>query len=57
MQSGAAGLTATQRSVIELSASGHSITDMALKLGVPSRRICDEKYRAISKLRTRFATC
>jgi hypothetical protein len=57
MNCGAAGLTATQRSVIDLWASGYSITDMALKLGVSSRRICDEKYKAICKLRTRFATC
>jgi DNA-directed RNA polymerase specialized sigma24 family protein len=57
MQSGAVGLTATQRSVIDLWACGYSITDMALKLGVPSRRICDEKYRAISKLRAGFKTC
>jgi DNA-binding CsgD family transcriptional regulator len=57
MQSGTVGLTATQRNVVELWASGHSIAEMALALGVPSRRICDEKYRAIAKLRARFETC
>ena len=57
MQSDAAGLTAIQRCVIDLWATGHSITDMASKLGVPSRRISDEKYRAISKLRASFRMC
>ncbi len=57
IQSDAVGLTAIQRRVIDLWANGHSITDMASKLGVPSRRISDEKYKAISKLRARFQTC
>jgi DNA-directed RNA polymerase specialized sigma24 family protein len=54
MQSDAVGLTAVQRRVIDLCAAGHSITDIASTLGVPSRRISDEKYRAISKLRATF---
>jgi DNA-directed RNA polymerase specialized sigma24 family protein len=54
MQSAAVGLTAIQRCVIDLWATGHSITDIASHLGVPSRRISDEKYRAISKLRATF---
>jgi hypothetical protein len=57
IQSDTVGLTAIQRRVIDLWANGHSITDMASKLGVPSRRISDEKYKAISKLRASFQTC
>jgi DNA-binding NarL/FixJ family response regulator len=56
MQSSAVGLTAIQRCVIDLWATGHSITDIASNLGVTSRRISDEKYRAISKLRATFRT-
>jgi DNA-binding CsgD family transcriptional regulator len=57
IHSDAVGLTAIQRRVIDLWANGHSITDMASKLGVNSRRISDEKYKAISKLRASFQTC
>jgi DNA-directed RNA polymerase specialized sigma24 family protein len=57
IQSDAVGLTAIQRCVIDLWANGHSITDMASKLGVPSRRISDEKYKAIAQLRARFQSC
>jgi hypothetical protein len=56
IQSEAVGLTAIQRRVVDLWADGHSIPDMASKLGVPPRRISDEKYKAISKLRARFQT-
>jgi DNA-binding CsgD family transcriptional regulator len=57
MRSDAAGLTATQRSVMELWATGHSTKDIAANLGVPLRRVSDEKYRAISKLRTSLRPC
>jgi DNA-directed RNA polymerase specialized sigma24 family protein len=57
MRSDAVGLTATQRSVMELWATGHSTKDIASNLGVPSRRVSDEKYRAISKLRTSLRPC
>jgi len=57
IQSEAVGLTAIQRRVIDLWAKGHSTTEMASELGVASRRISDEKYKAISKLRARFQTC
>jgi hypothetical protein len=51
MHCDAVGLTPIQRCIVDLWASGHSITEMAAKLEVPSRRISDEKYRAIAKLR------
>jgi DNA-directed RNA polymerase specialized sigma24 family protein len=57
IHSDAVGLTAIQRRVIDLWANGHSITDIASQLGVPSRRISDEKYKAISKLKARFQAC
>jgi DNA-directed RNA polymerase specialized sigma24 family protein len=57
IESGAAGLTAMQRRIIELWANGHSIADMATELGVPSRRVSDEKFKAIAKLRANFQTC
>jgi DNA-directed RNA polymerase specialized sigma24 family protein len=57
IQSDAVGLTAMQRRVIDLWANGYSIAEMASKLGVPSRRISDEKYKALSKLKASFQTC
>jgi DNA-binding CsgD family transcriptional regulator len=57
MRSDAVGLTATQRSVMELWATGHSTKDIASNLGVPSRRVSDEKYKAICKLRTSLRSC
>jgi DNA-directed RNA polymerase specialized sigma24 family protein len=56
MQCDSVSLTPIQQCVIELWASGHSITEMAAKLKVPSRRISDEKYRAIAKLRAKFCS-
>jgi DNA-directed RNA polymerase specialized sigma24 family protein len=47
-------LTPIQRCVVDLWAGGHSITEMAAQLEVPARRISDEKYRAIAKLRARL---
>jgi hypothetical protein len=57
IESDAAGLTAIQRCVIDLWATGHSISDISSNLGVPSRRVSDEKYKAISKLRTSLRRC
>jgi DNA-directed RNA polymerase specialized sigma24 family protein len=57
MNCDAVGLTPIQQCVIDLWARGHSITEIAAKLEVPSRRISDEKYRAIAKLRARFCNC
>jgi hypothetical protein len=57
IDSDAVGLTDIQRRVIELWVCGHTITDMAARLEVSSRRISDEKYRAIAKLRSRFCKC
>jgi hypothetical protein len=57
MHCDAVGLTPIQRCVVDLWASGHSIAEMAAKLEVTSRRISDEKYRAIAKLRARFCNC
>jgi DNA-binding CsgD family transcriptional regulator len=57
VQSDAVGLTALQRSIIDLWAAGHSNTNIASMLGVSSRRISDEKYRAFSKLRTSLRPC
>jgi DNA-directed RNA polymerase specialized sigma24 family protein len=57
MHGHAAGLTPIQRCVVDLWASGHSIPEIAARLAVPSRRISDEKYRAIAKLRARFGNC
>jgi DNA-directed RNA polymerase specialized sigma24 family protein len=57
MHCDAVGLTPIQRCLVDLWASGHSITEMAAKLDVPSRRISDEKYRAIAKLKARFCNC
>jgi DNA-directed RNA polymerase specialized sigma24 family protein len=57
IKSDAVGLTEIQRRVIDLSATGHSVTDIASKLGVSPRRVSDEKYRAISKLRAKLRNC
>jgi DNA-directed RNA polymerase specialized sigma24 family protein len=57
VQSDAVGLTAFQRSIIDLWAAGHSTTEIASVLGVSSRRISDEKYKALSKLRTSLRPC
>lgn len=53
----AVGLTTLQRCVLDLWSAGHNIGEIASNLGVPSRRVSDEKYKAISRLRASFLTC
>lgn len=44
-------LTDRQRAILDLSADGWAVTDIATELGVPPERVSDEKYKAIRKIR------
>lgn len=48
-------LTDRQRQILNLSFDGWTVSDMAGKLGIPSARVSDEKYKAIHKLQECFA--
>jgi DNA-directed RNA polymerase specialized sigma24 family protein len=47
-------LSDRQKQIVELSATGWAIPDIAAKLGTTVDRVSDEKYKAIRKLRTHF---
>ena len=47
----AAVLSDRQRSILDLSAEGWAVTDIATQLGTSPERVSDEKYKAIRKLR------
>ena len=44
-------LSSRQRSILDLSADGWSVADIATELGTSPERVSDEKYKAIRKLR------
>lgn len=44
-------LSDRQRSILDLSADGWSVADIATELGTTPERVSDEKYKAIRKLR------
>ncbi len=48
-------LSERQRLIVCRSMQGYSVTDIARELDVPAERVSDEKYKAINKLRARFA--
>jgi DNA-directed RNA polymerase specialized sigma24 family protein len=45
-------LSHRQRRIVELSATGWAVPDIAVELGTTPERVSDEKYKAIRKLRT-----
>ena len=45
-------LSARQKRIVELSANGWAVPDIAAELGTTTERVSDEKYKAIRKLRT-----
>lgn len=47
-------LTSRQRQILTLWAEGHDMADIAGQLGSTAPRICDDKYKAIKKLRQYF---
>jgi RNA polymerase sigma factor (sigma-70 family) len=49
-------LSPRQRQIVELSFGGWAIPDIAAQLGTSPERVSDEKYKAVQKLRTYFAT-
>ncbi len=48
-------LSERQQRVLQLSMQGWSVNEIAGELAVPSERVSDEKYKAISKLRSRLS--
>ena len=48
-------LSSRQRQIIELTADGWAVQDIASRLNASPERVSDEKYKAIRKLRTRLA--
>lgn len=48
-------LSERQQQIVGLSLQGHSVQEISEKLGLPTERISDEKYKAIRKLRERLA--
>jgi RNA polymerase sigma factor (sigma-70 family) len=49
-------LSPRQKRIVELSAGGWAVPDIASELGTTVERISDEKYKAIRKLRNHFGT-
>ncbi len=47
-------LSDRQRRIVELSASGWAVPDIAAELGTSTERVSDEKYKAIRKLRVQL---
>ncbi len=47
-------LSDRQRKIIDLSADGWGVPDIAVELGTTTQRISDEKYKAIRKLREKL---
>jgi RNA polymerase sigma factor (sigma-70 family) len=47
-------LSDRQRQIVELTASGWGIPEIAVELGTTVERVSDEKYKAIRKLRSHF---
>jgi RNA polymerase sigma factor (sigma-70 family) len=47
-------LSPRQRRIVELSAGGWGVPDIANELGTTAERVSDEKYKAIRKLRSHF---
>lgn len=45
-------LSDRQKRIVELSANGWAVPDIAAELGTTTERVSDEKYKAIRKLRT-----
>ena len=45
-------LSPRQRKIVELSADGWAVPDIAAELETTPERVSDEKYKAIRKLRT-----
>jgi DNA-binding CsgD family transcriptional regulator len=45
-------LSERQKRIVELSANGWAVPDIAAELGTTTERVSDEKYKAIRKLRT-----
>jgi RNA polymerase sigma factor (sigma-70 family) len=45
-------LTDRQRRIVELTAGGWAVPEIAAELGTTTERVSDEKYKAIRKLRT-----
>ncbi|NLS92403.1 MAG: sigma-70 family RNA polymerase sigma factor [Planctomycetaceae bacterium] len=50
-----AGLSARQREIMRRWIAGHSVSEIAADLDLPSARVSDEKYKAIRKLRSLLA--
>jgi RNA polymerase sigma factor (sigma-70 family) len=48
-------LTPRQRQILELTCDGWSVADIASELDTQAQRISDEKYKAITKLRSYFS--
>jgi RNA polymerase sigma factor (sigma-70 family) len=49
-------LSPRQKRIVELSAGGWAVPDIASELGTTVERVSDEKYKAIRKLRNHFGT-
>jgi DNA-directed RNA polymerase specialized sigma24 family protein len=49
-------LSPRQKQIVELSATGWNVPDIAAQLGTTPERISDEKYKAIRKLREELGT-
>jgi RNA polymerase sigma factor (sigma-70 family) len=47
-------LSPRQQKIVELSANGWAVPEIAVELRTTSERVSDEKYKAIRKLRTHF---
>ena len=47
-------LSDRQRKIIDLSANGWGVPDIAVELGTTTQRVSDEKYKAIRKLREKL---
>lgn len=45
-------LSSRQRRIVELSATGWAVPEIATELGTTAERVSDEKYKAVRKLRT-----
>ena len=49
-------LSPRQRKIVELSAHGWAVPEIATDLATPVERVSDEKYKAIKKLQHYFGT-
>ena len=47
-------LSERQKRIVELSANGWAVPDIAAELGTTTERVSDEKYKAIRKLRVQL---